>query len=359
VIVSGNGGELSVFRHSGSGGTGTATPTSPVSSTATPTATVTAPTATPASSGGGSVVDSASTAITFSGWWPAQTDSSALSGSERIGEFGGDSASHTFTGSSVQVVYRQDTNRGIAAIKIDGTTVGQLDQYGPALAQQKATYSVAPGAHTIQIVVNRAKQSASSGYYVGLDALLVDGGGASSPGTATATATPKATSAPTSPPATATSAPTSPPTAVPTSTRVPTSTTAPATATPASGATTTIDSTSASITWKGWWPVTTDSAAVGGSEKLGEFGGDSASYTFTGSSIQLVYRQNTNRGIAQIKIDGAVVGTLDQYGASTAQKKATYNVTRGSHTIQVVVTRSKQSASSGYYVGIDAFIVTP
>jgi hypothetical protein len=119
-------------------------------------------------------VDSVSSQIAYRGWWPTRNDPSSIGGSERVGEFGGDSATFQFTGSSVQLIFRRDTNRGQATVRIDGTIVGQLDQYGSPLAQSSARYTVSPGNHTIQITANRTKQSQSSGYLVGVDAFMVN-----------------------------------------------------------------------------------------------------------------------------------------------------------------------------------------
>jgi hypothetical protein len=342
--------------------TATSTPTSTMTptTTLTPTTTMT-PTTVPAG-GGGQTIDSTSSQITFTGWWPRTTDPSAIGGSEQIGEFGGDAATLSFSGTSVQLVYRQDTNRGRAMVSIDNVAVGLLDQYGTTLAQQSATYSVAPGTHTIRVVIDRTKQTPSSGYFVGVDAFVVDAG--STPTTnATMTPTPTSTPSVTSTPTltgTPTNTSTATATSTPASTMTPTATSTPTitpTATPSAGGTQTIDSTSAQITFSGWWSRTTDPSAIGGSEQIGEFGGDTATLSFSGTSVQLVYRQDTNRGRAMVSIDNVAVGLLDQYGTTLAQQSATYSVAPGTHTIRVVIDRTKQTPSSGYFVGVDAFVV--
>ncbi|MCC7369101.1 MAG: DUF1929 domain-containing protein [Chloroflexi bacterium] len=351
-------------------------------------------------------IDSTDSQLVFAGWWPTRSDTSAIGGSERIGEFGGDSATVAFTGTSVTLVYGQDTDRGQAQIWLDGQPIDMLDQFGGAQSQRATTYSAGPGVHTLRVVVNRTKQAGSSGYGVGVDAVIL---GASGPpvGTSTPTATtvPTMTSTRTptlmaAPTATLALTATTTPTTVPTATATPTATVAPAetstptaTATPPATATATrtatpapsptqtltltltpiitltptltptpapgvtIDSTSSQIAFAGWWPTQTDSAAIGGSERVGEFGGDAAAVTFTGSSVTVVYHQNTNRGRAQIRIDNVAVAMLDEYGPSLAQKTATYGVAPGPHTLRIVINRTKQTTSSGYFVGIDAVIV--
>jgi hypothetical protein len=156
----------------------TASPTATATRTPTPTLTMTK-TPTPTSTGTPAVnatIDSTSSEITYDGWWPTKSDASSIGGSERVGEFGGDKATFAFTGSSIQLLFRRDTDRGQALVRIDGVVVGQLDQYGTPLAQSSSRYTVTPGAHTIQVTINRTKQSQSSGYFVGVDAFVVGGG---------------------------------------------------------------------------------------------------------------------------------------------------------------------------------------
>lgn len=349
-------------------------------------------------------IDSTDGQIAFSGWWPTRTDGSAIGGSERIGEFGGDSASLTFTGAVISLVYHQDVDRGQAQIWLDDQPIGMLDQFGSAHSQRATAFDVSPGTHTLRVVVNRTKQAASSGYTVGLDAFVVAASGtppatltatatstlapdpsatatitstlaptptvtvtatrtaeptatASATATAAATTTPTLTATPTRTPTSAAPTLTATASPSPTDTRPPTQTPSP-TLTPTPGSGVTIDSSSSQITFSGWWPTQIDGTALGGSERIGEFGGDAMTVSFTGSSVSLIYRQNTNRGRAQIRIDNVAVAMLDQYGPSVAQKSVTYSVAPGTHTLRVVINRTKQNASSGYFVGVDAVIVT-
>lgn len=184
----------------------------------------------------------------------------------------------------------------------------------------------------------------------------VSGGATSTPVpsvTATSTQPPPPTLTPTQ---TATPVASSTPaaTATPTRTPLPTLTPTPS-STPAAG--TTVDSTSSQVTYTGWWPTKADAAAIGGSERVGEWGGDAATFQFNGSSVKLVYRRATNRGQAVVRIDGVVVGVLDQYGSSLAQSSTTYRLAPGTHTIKITINRTKQSPSTGYFVGVDAFVV--
>src|SRR6185369_15370420 len=77
MVVEGNGGDLTVFRHSGLGA-----PSASPTPTPTPTPVPSVPTGT-------EIIDSVDSRITFDGWWPTTTNASMFGGSERDGEFGG------------------------------------------------------------------------------------------------------------------------------------------------------------------------------------------------------------------------------------------------------------------------------
>jgi hypothetical protein len=56
-------------------------------------------------------------------------------------------------------------------------------------------------------------------------------------------------------------------------------------------------------------------------------------------------------------MDGVLVRTVDQYGGLQYGTEEVFNVTQGSHTLRIVVTRAKQTASTGFLAGVDAFRV--
>jgi hypothetical protein len=266
-------------------GGGTSTPTTTGTPTATNTATVTTPTATQSptatsTSGSGTTIDSTSSQITFNGWWPTTTDGTAVGGSERSCEFGGSVASVSFTGTTIQLVYRQDTNRGQAQVRIDGAVVGTLDEYGPPQAQQIRAFTTTPGSHTLQLTVTRTRQTASSGYFVGVDAFIVGGGAAptaTQTSVATATWTPTATNTAATCTATSTTVPTA--TRTPTATNTATATTVPtATNTAAPTATATVVPTQPSS----GTPTTVTFQVASAADDVNE---DGTSFVSSGSTV--------------------------------------------------------------------------
>jgi O-glycosyl hydrolase len=82
-----------------------------------------------------------------------------------------------------------------------------------------------------------------------------------------------------------------------------------------------------------------------------------AQYTFTGTCVSLVGRQTANSGKADIYIDGTQQTTIDNYKSSTLYRVPFYRKTglaSGSHTVKVVVSGTKNTSASDYYIYIDS-----
>ena len=82
-------------------------------------------------------------------------------------------------------------------------------------------------------------------------------------------------------------------------------------------------------------------------------------YTFTGTSVALIYAEGNDEGIAQIYIDSTPFITLDMYSPITpaqfgVKKLITWTLTPGMHTVKVEV-YDKNPASSNYFIYVDAF----
>lgn len=85
-----------------------------------------------------------------------------------------DATSLTFYGSQIVYKYTKASNRGKAAITIDGIDYGLLDLYSSTTAwQQTTSYLLTAGVHTIHVSVSGQKHSSSSGYYIDVDSFQV------------------------------------------------------------------------------------------------------------------------------------------------------------------------------------------
>lgn len=81
-----------------------------------------------------------------------------------------------------------------------------------------------------------------------------------------------------------------------------------------------------------------------------------ASYTFDGTGVELYTQKGTGGGKFDIYLDNVKVLTYDSYASSILHQVLAYQTTglsAGPHTIQVVVTHTKNANSSNYNVHVD------
>lgn len=155
-------------------GTPTSTPFSPtpLPPTATSTYTVT-PTPTRVV---GSLVEDTDPSITYTGAWKLGNNPNGTNGTLHYakGAKGSTvSAQFTFTGDQITVWYVSDKNLGKAKVLIDGTKIGAIDEYSPAVTYHLSrTFSgLVGGTHTLKIKNAGAKNPSASDTYIILDAL--------------------------------------------------------------------------------------------------------------------------------------------------------------------------------------------
>ena len=114
----------------------------------------------------------------------------------------------------------------------------------------------------------------------------------------------------------------------------------------------------AAIAYANTWTAQAVSGAFGGSVKFATATGATATYSFSGKDVAWVTTRGPNRGIAQVKLDGVLVATIDLYSAATTPRQLVFQRTglSGAHTLQVRVTGTHNAASSGNRIDIDAFL---
>jgi serine protease AprX len=116
--------------------------------------------------------------------------------------------------------------------------------------------------------------------------------------------------------------------------------------------------TSTAITYSGSWTRVSYSGSSGGYLEKSSTAGSTATYSFSGTSVAWVTTLYTSRGIAEVWLDGVRVATVDLYSSTlqTARVMWAGTVASGSHTLQIRVTGTKNAASSGVRVDVDAFV---
>lgn len=120
--------------------------------------------------------------------------------------------------------------------------------------------------------------------------------------------------------------------------------------------------TAGKVTYASAWTRAALSGAYGGYTTSASASGRSATLTFTGGrQVAWVAPKASNRGYAWVYLDGVKVATVSLYSSTTVPRRVVYakaglnpSVT---HTLRVYVPGTKQAASTGTRVDVDAFVV--
>ena len=240
--------------------------------------------------------------------WNTGSDSRASANTYMATATAGVTMSLPFNGTGINVIGTQDSCSGQAQVQVDGN-VQTFDAYrASGGGWQQSLYSImglAAGSHTLTLTVLGTKQAASCGAWIYVDALDVI---ASS--TRLEEDDPQIVRGPT----------------------------------------------------EYNWNTGTDSRASANTYMATATAGVTMRLPFNGTGISVIGTQDSCSGQAQVQVDGNVQ-TLDAYRASGGGwQQALYTVTglpAGSHALTLTVLGTKQSASCGAWIYIDAFDVQP
>jgi hypothetical protein len=120
-------------------------------------------------------------------------------------------------------------------------------------------------------------------------------------------------------------------------------------------------STPAPIAYAGEWRTQQTAVAVGSSRHYTSKAGYTATLTVTDtSSVAWVSSIGPNRGKAQMYVDGVLVRNVDLYSPDHVARQvvATFNgLPAGNHEVEIRVRGTKNAASSGKRVDVDAFVI--
>jgi cellulose 1,4-beta-cellobiosidase len=118
--------------------------------------------------------------------------------------------------------------------------------------------------------------------------------------------------------------------------------------------------TSTAVTYAGTWTLQTVSGASGGSVRYAAAAGTKATFSFTGRTVTWVSTKGTNRGRAEVWLDGARVATIDLYATATQTRRVVFSRDVSpsvAHTLEVRVLGTKAAASTATRVDLDALVV--
>ncbi|WP_345801575.1 GDSL-type esterase/lipase family protein [Microbacterium sp. AZCO] len=121
-----------------------------------------------------------------------------------------------------------------------------------------------------------------------------------------------------------------------------------------------IENTDDRVRYAGTWKTTSSSRDHDGSISYNSASGAAYSLTFRGTQVSIVTRKTPTSGIAEVSIDGEVVGRFDSYAETAEFEKTVFTSARlvaGTHTVTVVRTGTKSPDSGGRNLILDAFVV--
>ena len=118
---------------------------------------------------------------------------------------------------------------------------------------------------------------------------------------------------------------------------------------------------SAALAYTGAWSRATSTSYHGGALTYQGSAGSGVAITFTGSSVSWVSSRNTNRGKAEVWLDGVRVATVDLYASAFGARRTVFArnglSTAVPHTLEVRVLGTRNASATGTRVDADAFAV--
>ena|GEM_PF-2903506 len=251
-------------------------------------------------------VDDQDANIVYSGSWNNWSDSGNYKSTERFSGTATDNAEYTFQGQFITWIGPKGPNNGIADVYIDDELVqAGIDLYAPSKQYQQELFTkkgLSDKLHTIKIVVTGTKHPSSSNTNVVIDKFEC------SPHIA--------------------------------------------------------DDRDSLLTYSGTWSNIADANAFNDTEKHSSTSGSYVEYSFFGPFVKWVGSKGPDFGKADIYVDDILVKSgIDLYAANKQYQQELYNnidLTPGvNHTIKIVVTGTKNSASSGLKVAVDSIEIVP
>jgi hypothetical protein len=254
-------------------------------------------------------------AFTGSGWLQGVTGAEYSGGTAAGSLTAGDQATFTFNGTGVRWLGELGPdNGGIARVFLDGAFMKEVDTYAPSpdpnhhsifQAEHFKATGLADTSHTLTIQVTGQQDPAAARATVVVDAFDVITSG------------------------------------------------------------TRREETDPAVSYSaGWLQGNRDHPYSEGTAALSTVPGDQATFTFTGTSVRWIGYKGPQNGMARVILDGTVVAdSLDMYAPQEGPQETVFTsppgLTAGSHTLTIEVTGSRNPASLGLSIVVDAFDVTP
>lgn len=257
----------------------------------------------------GSTYEQNNPSILRTGAWTGWSSSLLSGGSYVWTNSPGGTATVTFDGTKLEWITATAPAYGIAKVTVDGGTPRLVDLYSSSLQYQRNVWNsgdLPAGKHTVVIEWTGTKNKASSGTYVGIDALGVSGSLLNaSAGTA-------------------------------------------------------VEQDDKGVIAGGIWNSWASTSLSGSSYAWTNSAGGSATVTFNGRRLDWVTCVAPGYGIARVRVDGGPAQLVDLYSPTLAYQRSVWStgvLAEGRHTVTIEWTGTKNPASAGTYIGVDALSI--
>ena len=270
---------------------------------------------TPGSSGSGQVIVDGNQIGTGndefrydSNWGETSGVSDMYAGTANWSHTAGATATVKFTGTQVALHAVRDVDQGIMTASVDGGTAQSIDDYAATRNGSGIVWTspvLSAGSHTLTIVNTGTKNSASSGDNIAVDRADVTPSTASQPivdGNVTGTGNDQ-------------------------------------------------------FQYDSNWGLTTGvSDMYDGTANWSHVAGATAVFRFAGTQVALHLVKDVDQGIFTVSVDGGTAQSIDNYASARNASGIVWTsalLAEGSHTVTIVNTGTKNSASSGINIAID------
>ncbi|MBE6048867.1 MAG: cellulosome anchor protein [Clostridium sp.] len=227
--------------------------------------------------------------LMYSGSWITAADSS-----HRYSNSKDSYLEFSFNGTGFAINSIKANNRGIAKVYIDNLESGSIDGYSSNVTSAITFIKndLTPGKHLCKIIVTNSKNSASSGYYISIKSIDI-----LSPSLNTGN----------------------------------------------------YSNTNSNLIYYGSWIRASNSYHIYSNSK-----NNSLNFCFNGTGFSINSMKANNRGIAKVYIDNIDCGSFDNYSSTIVSEKVFTKIglEDKEHTCKIIVTNSKNPASSNYYISI-------
>ena len=259
--------------------------------------------------GGGTIgfirVEQTNSMVVHTGSWSTVQRTFFSGGSATLAAASGARATFTFSGTQARWIGFKDSYAGIAKIYIDGVPKAEVDTYSHESQANVVLFTTAmltAGTHTLTIEATATRNASSGGNWIWVDAFESNSS--------------------------------------------------------ESASFTLIDQTGSAVAYNTSWSTVSRTFFSGGSAAAAKSAGDRATFTFTGTKARWIGFKDSYAGIVKVYVDGVLQTEIDTYAFTSQAKVALYatpTLASGTHTLTIEATGTRNAASLGNWVWVDAF----